>query len=188
MKFNMRPLVADRVCGECSECCISLKINDLEIKKNADTKCQNLLPNGGCSIYKSRPVVCQSWYCGWRRFQELDDSMRPDKSGLMIKSDDFNELVLQLAKGKSDRVLWSEKTIAFIALLRDEGFKTATSVPTKPGFCNAKSFIDIHLTNDLIKSNMNDAKKMMKGIIFHAKYTQTKPEHPAPQVTTHQGD
>jgi len=41
--------------------------------------------NGGCSIYKNRPDPCREWFCAWRNLSELDDSWRPDRSGVMLE-------------------------------------------------------------------------------------------------------
>jgi hypothetical protein len=46
------------------------------------------MESGGCSIYSKRPTPCREWFCVWRNLSELDDSWRPDKSGVMIEFSD----------------------------------------------------------------------------------------------------
>ncbi|HPF46181.1 MAG TPA: hypothetical protein PK690_04890 [Emcibacteraceae bacterium] len=48
------------------------------------------MKNGGCSIYNSRPNVCQKWFCAWRNLPDLDDSWRPDKMGVLLEFADEN--------------------------------------------------------------------------------------------------
>lgn len=79
------PLVSGRECGECSVCCEALTINSRELKKPADTMCVHCIHPRGCGIYASRPSVCREWYCGWRKFEFLNDSWRPDRSGILIE-------------------------------------------------------------------------------------------------------
>ncbi|MEZ5756874.1 MAG: hypothetical protein R3D86_01485 [Emcibacteraceae bacterium] len=78
-------LVRDRQCGDCTVCCTVLSINSSEFVKQPNFTCPNLLKNGGCSIYKSRPDVCQKWFCAWRNLPDLDESWRPDKMGVLLE-------------------------------------------------------------------------------------------------------
>jgi hypothetical protein len=72
-----------RACGPCNACCVELKIEVPELRKRARVACRHLTTSG-CGIYASRPPVCQQFLCGWRRFEELDDDWRPDRSGVMV--------------------------------------------------------------------------------------------------------
>jgi hypothetical protein len=72
-----------RNCGPCTACCVSLKIKVPELRKKADEPCRHLTGKG-CGIYETRPAVCRQFLCGWRLFEELDDSWRPDLSGMLI--------------------------------------------------------------------------------------------------------
>jgi len=176
MIYMSRPLVQGRACGECTACCISLRIDETELKKSADVKCSFLSVNGGCSIYEDRPSVCRTWYCGWRKFPEVDESMRPDKCGLMIKHYERNSVSLMLIKGKSNRILWDKRTMNMICKLREIGLSISTSVPTRTGFCYALTNIDKHMTNDLIMKSPAQATEMMKKIYFQASHSNTDPE------------
>ena len=72
-------LVPDRHCGECMVCCEYLSINTSNFKKPADTLCQNCVADQGCRIYHSRPSVCRTWHCLWRRHPGMPEALRPDK-------------------------------------------------------------------------------------------------------------
>jgi hypothetical protein len=75
------PLVRGRECGECQICCIVPIIDKPEIQKRSGSPCRHSL-HGGCDIYESRPEVCSSFFCGWRRSRDFPDDWRPDRSGI----------------------------------------------------------------------------------------------------------
>jgi hypothetical protein len=65
---------------------VDLEIVAPELKKKARVPCPHL--NGpqhseGCGIYETRPGVCRQFLCGWRLFEDMDDSWRPDRSGVL---------------------------------------------------------------------------------------------------------
>lgn len=73
-----------RECGDCNECCILLRITELD--KEADVACEHL-SNHRCSIYDDRPRSCRKFECLWLK-GEVPEDLRPDRSGVMI-SDGF---------------------------------------------------------------------------------------------------
>jgi hypothetical protein len=81
----MNNLVPGRECGECEVCCIVPAIDKPEMQKQPGAVCRNCV-SGACGIYETRPNVCRTYYCGWRRLGILDDGWRPDKSGVLIES------------------------------------------------------------------------------------------------------
>ncbi|HVW75065.1 MAG TPA: hypothetical protein VHC39_15620, partial [Rhizomicrobium sp.] len=76
-------LVPDRECGNCTVCCVALRVDDPGLKKPAGEPCRHL-GQQGCTIYQTRYAICRSWMCGWRLQPELDDSWRPDRSGVLL--------------------------------------------------------------------------------------------------------
>ena len=79
-----RYLVEGRECGTCVECCVSLTIDDPQLQKPSGERCRNLA-DAGCAIYEDRPSSCRSFHCGWRRFRWVPESLRPDRSRILIK-------------------------------------------------------------------------------------------------------
>jgi hypothetical protein len=76
-------LVPGRECGECTVCCTVMAIDKPEIQKEAGVTCRHCL--AGCTIYETRPALCRDYYCGWRQLPILDDSWRPDRSGVFVE-------------------------------------------------------------------------------------------------------
>lgn len=77
------PVLADRACGDCTACCTVLTVDTPEFRKAGGTPCVNLTPNG-CGIHPTRPHICRTWFCGWRRTETMPDQARPDRSGLIV--------------------------------------------------------------------------------------------------------
>jgi hypothetical protein len=125
-------LVSGRECGECTACCVVLLIDDENFKKPADQVCSNLMEKGGCKIYSTRPSVCQDWYCAWRFMEQLDDTWRPDRSGIMVRSDE-NGIIFQPIRDPKD-VLTKDRAIELIAGGVAQGIPMSMSIPTQKGF------------------------------------------------------
>lgn len=70
-------------CGECTACCVELKIDTPELRKEGQVPCPHLT-GGGCGIYQTRFKICREFLCGWLLFPELDENWRPDRSGVLI--------------------------------------------------------------------------------------------------------
>jgi hypothetical protein len=77
-------LVSDRQCGECMVCCEYMPISTKGLIKPAETLCNHCIVNQGCSIYETRPNVCRTWHCLWRRDATMPDELRPDKSRMIF--------------------------------------------------------------------------------------------------------
>jgi hypothetical protein len=83
-------LVRGRECGTCAVCCIMPTIDRKDIQKLPGMRCRHSL-QGGCNIYETRPDVCRTFYCGWRRSREFPEDWRPDTSGVFAALE-VNEL------------------------------------------------------------------------------------------------
>ena len=77
-------LLPDRQCGECMVCCEYMPISTATLKKRAEVLCDHCIVNQGCSIYETRPNVCRTWHCLWRRDAAMADELRPDKSRMIF--------------------------------------------------------------------------------------------------------
>lgn len=75
--------VPGRECGSCVACCVTLKIDEPELKKEPDEVCMHCT-GAGCGIYEARPMACRDWHCLWRRLAALPEEARPDKVGVML--------------------------------------------------------------------------------------------------------
>ena len=131
-KDNESHLVPGRECGECTACCVALLIDDENFKKPADKVCSNLMDSGGCKIYTKRPSVCQDWYCAWRFMAQLDENWRPDRSGILLRSDE-DGIIFQPIRDPKE-VLTTPRAIELIGGGVAQGIPMSMSIPTRKGF------------------------------------------------------
>lgn len=83
MKICDLELVPGRRCGDCTACCTVMAIDKPDIQKQAGVTCRHC--QGGCTIYETRPTLCRDYHCAWRLLPILDDSWRPDRSGVFVE-------------------------------------------------------------------------------------------------------
>lgn len=70
-----------RECGECSVCCRTVGVPELE--KPPGRACEHL-SSGGCGVYGERPDGCRAYACSWKLgLAELED--RPDRAGGLLE-------------------------------------------------------------------------------------------------------
>jgi hypothetical protein len=86
--MDQSDLVPERECGACMACCSVLAIVEDGMSKPPAVDCEHCIAGGGCAIYATRPGVCRTYFCGWRRLIDLDESWRPDLSGVLIGFED----------------------------------------------------------------------------------------------------
>jgi len=77
-------------CGDCTVCCHSLWIKELD--KPAGIYCKHCLPGKGCGIYETRFEICRSFLCGWRQVPQLGEAWRPDRSGILMMPQEVDKL------------------------------------------------------------------------------------------------
>lgn len=72
-----------RSCGECSACCYTLAVEELE--KDSRTPCKHQCASGGCSIYDEKPESCTRFVCSWLE-GVVEESYRPDVTNVVVWS------------------------------------------------------------------------------------------------------
>ncbi len=170
-------LVAGRECGECTACCVVLLIDDEHFKKPADKACPNLIAKGGCKIYSTRPSVCQGWFCAWRFMGQLGDEWRPDRSGVLLRSDE-NGIIFQPIREPKD-VLTSERAIELIGGGVAQGIPMSMSIPTKKGFRSFGMPLNEHLNTVVESRSFPAIKAKLIELIEFSAAQNTSPITPA---------
>jgi len=168
---NESHLVSDRECGECTACCVDLLIDDKEFKKPADQACKNLIPAGGCKIYNQRPSVCQDWYCAWRFMAQLDESWRPDRSGILLRSDE-NGIIFQPIRAPKE-VLTTDRAIELIGGGVAQGIPMSISIPTKKGFLSYGLSLNEPLQDAVQSRNLYVIREKIVELIEFSSTQQT---------------
>jgi uncharacterized protein len=91
---NGPPIVPGRSCGKCSLCCKVLRVS--EIDKPANTWCGHCRPGrpeGGCSIYETRPGICRTYACGWLMSEALGEEWYPLRSHMVLTLAPLNDIL-----------------------------------------------------------------------------------------------
>ena len=77
-------------CGGCTVCCTALPIA-ADFTKPAGITCQHCTPSC-CGIYETRYAICRGFLCGFLLLPALEENWRPDRSGILIRVIDRDEL------------------------------------------------------------------------------------------------
>ncbi|NIA46035.1 MULTISPECIES: YkgJ family cysteine cluster protein [Providencia] len=170
------PISKDRECGECSVCCTSLRIEIPELKKLADTSCQNLSNERGCSIYNERPNLCRHWLCGWMVL-DIPDNLRPDISGVLIRLDN-DSACFQPVVGCNPIRLILPDIARIISFFVSNDFEVSISIPTKKGFCYANFVVNEHLKELVETGEYEPIADKIKDMILFAAKSKTDPITP----------
>jgi hypothetical protein len=85
-----------RTCGDCVACCVYLRIEEPELKKEGMRHCPHVMSDEpeipgkrvcytgkGCRIYESRPKTCAGFQCEWLKGHG-EEADRPDRCGILI--------------------------------------------------------------------------------------------------------
>jgi hypothetical protein len=144
--------VRGRKCGACSVCCRVPAIVSEVFVKPANSLCEHCVEGTGCAIYAERPKVCAEWYCGWRMFDELDESWRPDRSGILIveEADDIpwrfrNRVGVKFIVDGPDAAVLNKKFLIYLAGLISRDVACFLSVPGPAGHAFAKTLVNDRL-------------------------------------------
>lgn len=77
------PTLGDRPCGDCTACCVLPNIDTPQLVKPEGVVCPHCTGTG-CGVYDSRPEVCRTFNCAWKRIASMPPETRPDKLGVMF--------------------------------------------------------------------------------------------------------
>ena len=143
------PPIEGRTCGPCTACCEHLIVDEPELQKLPGVLCEHCIRDGGCGIYQTRPTICRTWYCGWRRFAWLEDAWRPDQSGIIVMFEENDipngygsriALKLELI-GTSDALL-NPSIATVLAMLFEHNIAVFLSIPGTAGYAGKKTLLN----------------------------------------------
>lgn len=81
----MEAATVTRSCGSCTLCCKTMLIEALN--KPIGQWCVHCDKGRGCAIYETRPPACRAFRCGWLQDPSMPDSLRPDRSRVILDQD-----------------------------------------------------------------------------------------------------
>lgn len=141
----------ERACDACTVCCTALPIDTREFRKLPGVPCRHL-GEEGCAIHTRRYSVCRAYSCGWQRLDWLDETWRPDLSGVLVSIEQRDlppgyEEALEFLVVGGDAALLSPAFAQAIATSIKKGYATFLGVPGP-----AKHFSARVLLNDMVGS------------------------------------
>lgn len=112
--------------------------------------CQHCSLGEGCGIYATRPNVCRDYYCLWRSLPEMDESWRPDISGIMMIPTDTppppgHHFGVTLILTGSPETLRTDKFAGMLAGFVESGTAAYLDVPQGVGLFSHRSFLNDQL-------------------------------------------
>jgi hypothetical protein len=168
-------LVEGRECGECTVCCKDLTVDTPTFKKLPGIACDHCIPSSGCGIYSARPDVCRTWFCGWRRIKWMDDTLRPDRSGILVRFtvDDIpngyvgDTGIIFDVIGPCDGLLRPGVAEAIGGSVAG-GIATFLAVPGLPGFVSTKVLLNPNLVGPVERQDGDAARAELVRAFIHA--------------------
>lgn len=187
-KGNQVYLIAERDCGGCEACCVSLTIDIDELKKLPNTPCQNLRSEGGCKIYDNWPDLCDKYYCAWRFLPELSDEWRPDQCGILLEfsSENFpgpfaGRVGLKFTIIDQEKALNFEGFYRFLIKQTNNGTPCILSYGTNPGELPVPAFLNFALHQAVKSGQPQKVRKEIEKAIEACK------KQPVEKLTIHKG-
>lgn len=157
-------LVPGRECGGCNRCCIDLAIVDDGMRKLPGVACGDCT-DAGCAVYARRPQVCRDYHCLWRELGNLDESWRPDRSGVLIQwaqggRPGFRHSVELILVGPA-ATLRTDDFAGLAGGFIDSGTATYLQVSHGPGFLPFRAFLNRTLGPSVAARDYAEMKRLI---------------------------
>ncbi|MEG1453302.1 hypothetical protein [Brevundimonas sp.] len=149
------PLLPDRDCGGCVECCRYIPLDLPELAKPTGQLCNYCVDGSGCAVHAIRPQTCRVWFCLWRAV-ELSEDWRPDHSGVIVRPDGIERGEITLYVVRPSEFLASEDFFVTVAQWIAEDIQIALSVPGPEGFYPVRSIVTDWLRPAIEEGDMAD--------------------------------
>lgn len=158
-------LVPNRECGECTACCKFIGIKHPKLEKPTNQMCPHCQPGVGCEVYSSRPEPCSGWFCCWRMLEDLDDSWRPDRSGLVIRPEGTEGGEITVVVLDPEKKYFTKDFASLVATWVVAGMEVAFSRVGPHGFLPVNGRMNAklieHLRNKDLASVMNQLEEFI---------------------------
>jgi hypothetical protein len=161
------PVIADRHCEGCTACCEFAPIRVEELHKPANTLCQHCAEGQGCTVYDARPTVCRGFYCGYFFLPELSENWHPLRSGVVIRSEHFDEDVITLLILELSSFLVSEEFAGMVGAWVESGIGVEFERVGPPGHLPAKMRMNEILEEAVASRDLREMQKMFAWALAH---------------------
>lgn len=138
------PLLPDRDCGGCVECCRFIPLDLPELAKPTGELCAYCVDGAGCGVHAIRPGTCRTWFCVWRMV-ELSEDWRPDRSGIIVRPDGLTTGEITLYVVRDTAFLGSSDLFDTLAGWIGNGIALALSRPGPVGTLPVRAVVTDYL-------------------------------------------
>lgn len=159
--------ISGRDCDGCTACCAFPPIHSEELRKPANTLCVHCVEGAGCSVYSARPTVCRGFYCGWFFLPELGSEWHPNNSGIVLRSESFEDEAVTLLILRLSPFLVSEEFAATVGgwIEADIGVEFERLGP--PAHLPAKMRINELLVDAVAARDLREMQKLFAWSLAH---------------------
>ncbi|MCW5720396.1 MAG: hypothetical protein KIS86_04560 [Devosia sp.] len=161
------PVIEDRGCEGCTACCEFPPIRTEKLQKPANTLCPHCAEASGCTVYEVRPDVCRGFYCGWFFLPELTSDWHPVRSGVVIRSEHFEEDVVTLLILELSAFLVSEEFAGMIGAWVEQGVGVEFERVGPPGHLPAKMRMNELLAEAVAARDLREMQKVFAWSLAH---------------------
>jgi len=165
-------VVPGRECGECTACCQYPTVDTPQVQHFAGVLCTHCTAKKGCGIYERRPDNCRTWECGYRVLQFLDESWRPDRSGILLDmtTEDipsgFGPVGIGIELIGGFELISSPRLANLIGTLIERKIPVFLRVPaTQPGWAGHKIFLNRILAPIVATRNLQAVQESLRGAL-----------------------
>lgn len=163
-------------------CCITPTIDTPELTKAPNVACVHCKPGGGCKIYERRPEGCRAYYCGWRALGELDDSWRPDRSGVLIETQE-SDIPERYARRRGLRLkvvgppetIFQDGFLDYVMRLVEARLPVFLCIPGPPGYGSVTGFLNDAMAEAAAARDVRAASVVLAGVLKYLATIEVKP-------------
>lgn len=160
-------VIAGRSCGSCTACCSFPPIHAEALQKPANTLCPHCTVGQGCTVYDTRPTVCRGFFCGWFFLEELGPEWHPSRSGVVIRSEAFEQDTVTLLVLELTGFLVSEEFAGMVGFWVEEGIGVEFERLGPPGHLPAKMRMNELLADAVAARNLREMQTLFAWALAH---------------------
>ncbi len=168
--MDLTPLEG-RHCRGCTACCSFAPIRTAELQKPANTLCLHCAEGQGCTVYDARPIVCRGFYCGWFFLPELGERWHPELSGVVIRSESFNDDTITLLILRLSEFLVSEDFAGMVGAWVEQGIGVEFERVGPPGHLPAKMRMNELLEDAVAARDLREMQTLFAWSLAHIDQT-----------------
>lgn len=177
-------VIEGRSCESCTACCSFAPIRTPELDKPANSLCLHCAQGQGCTVYAVRPQVCRGFYCGYFFLPELGEEWHPSRSGVVIRSEHFDNDTITILILELTEFLVSESFAGMVGAWVEEGIAVEFERVGPEGHLPAKMRVNEILEEAVAARDLRAMQTMFAWALSYIDKTHTWEKDPTVFRTT----